>query len=194
MALFICANCAVAMEQRKVGPVVFEQCPKCQGAWLEQDQYEALLRATGPGQSRRAPNDGGATHPLLAALPLEWRRPGLLVKAFAAAAALIVLVVGLAGYFVVWPLLSHSPGFATGVIAKAFPNAQKAFSERAKSLTLPTATEAFNKVDQAAKQAIDRAANSAKGMLNGTEQKAASKPNGTAQEASSEIEKPVKAD
>jgi hypothetical protein len=85
--------------------VAFERCPECGGAWMDEAAFNALLqrRHSAPeGRSgrRRGPDE----------YPLRPRLGGL-IKIAAAGALVFAVAVGLAGYYLVWPMLSRGlPG------------------------------------------------------------------------------------
>ncbi len=111
MQMRTCANCSRPMRDAAAGEISFEQCPQCGGAWFEEGQFEALLGSR--EQSDRTSRDGShQDHDSIEGL-LPARQLRTLLKVGAAAAVALALIVGLAGYYVVWPLLTRTAASGT---------------------------------------------------------------------------------
>lgn len=128
MEMKTCANCSQPMRAVVNGDVAFEHCPKCGGAWMEAHRFEALL-ASKDRYARSAPHHEG--HSSFDDI-LPSRQFRTLLKVGTAAAVGLALIVGAAGYFVVWPLVKGT--VTNGALTKL---SEEVVGKQGKSLAVP---------------------------------------------------------
>ncbi len=153
MEMKICANCSQPMRAVVNGAAAYEQCPKCGGAWMEADRFEALLASRQRYARTAGPHDGHSSYDDI--LPARGFRS--LVKLGIAAAAGLILIVGVAGYFVVWPLVKST--VTNGTLTKL---GAEVVGKQGKALAVPTDIGAW--AQQTAKKTAEDAMRKAVGL------------------------------
>jgi Zn-finger nucleic acid-binding protein len=155
MQMKTCANCSRPLGVVTISSVSFERCPQCGGAWLNENAFEELLqsgaRSAGqPGGYRSAPWTQGE------GVGIPRRVKSLLMLAAAGAVALVT-VVGVAGYFLVWPLVSQ--GLKSGTFAKV---GSEVVGKEMKALGVPADIGAW--AQATAKKKVDDTVRNAVGL------------------------------
>ena len=171
MPMNLCANCSRPMGTETVVGQSFERCPVCGGAWMDTGTFERLL------QARPARSHSRQSYPAGLGELTEPRRLRSLVKIAAAGILVLAVAAGLAGYYVVWPLVSKN--FSSERLAAIGKNAVK---EQAKSLGVPTDLGTWAR--EAAKKKITETAREAGLPVNETQ--------GDLKQSESQAEKPEK--
>lgn len=155
MPMKTCANCSQPMAVETICGASLQHCPRCGGAWLYENAFEQLLRSS--QQSHRASQSYPPDYRLG---DKDRQMPGavkkLLLIATTGALALVFLI-GLAGYFLIWPLVS--PGLKSGTLAKT---GSEAVAKEMKSLGVPTDIGAW--ATQTAKKKVDETLRNAVGL------------------------------
>lgn len=171
MPINVCANCSRPMGTEAAAGQPFERCPQCGGAWMDQSTFERLL------QARQGSSHSRQSYPAGLGEFIEPHRLRSVLKIAAAGLLVLVVAVGLAGYYVVWPLVSKN--FSSERLTTIGKNAVK---EQAKSLGVPT--DLGNWARETAKKKITETAQEAGLPLNGTQ--------GDPKQSESQAEKPEK--
>jgi Zn-finger nucleic acid-binding protein len=153
MEMKTCANCSQPMRAVVNDHASFEQCPKCGGAWIQAGQFEALLASKERHIRSSAHHEGHSSFGDV----LPARQFRTLLKAGAAAAAGLVLIVGVAGYFVVWPLVKST--VTNGTLTKI---GAEVVGKQGKSLAVPADIGSW--AQQTAKKTAEDAMRKAVGL------------------------------
>ena len=150
MPILICPHCSVGMVQKADPSAEFEQCPSCKGAWFDQGKFERFLQSL---DRRQAPLD-----------PLPFVRPrallfgmGRLLNSAIAALIVITVGIGLAGYFVVLPVLSRAVDVGSQMIGRAVPSAEEMLRSEIKVRIPQAPADLAGMAQQIKKEAVDRA-------------------------------------
>lgn len=153
MPILLCPHCSVGMVQKAGPSAAFEQCPSCKGAWFDQGKFEPFLQSL---DRRQVPLD-----------PVPFARPrafpfgtGSFFRSAIAAFIVVTIGIGLAGYFVVWPVLSRAVDVGSQMIGRAAPSAEEMLRSGI-NVRIPQApADLADMAQQIKKETIDRAVQS----------------------------------
>lgn len=150
MPILLCPHCSVGMVQKAGPSAEFEQCPSCKGAWFDQGKFEPFLQSFDRRQAPPIPVPFARSR----ALPFGM---GRLLNSAIAALIVVTVGIGLAGYFVVLPVLSRVVDVGSQMIGRAVPSAEEMLRSEIKVRIPQAPADLAGMAQQIKKEAVDRA-------------------------------------